>query len=331
MVRSRDLLDRSLHLPGRVVRRAERAACGPLGVYVYHSIGRSPSDPWGLTVAPGNFSQHLAAMRAMGTVVDLEHSLAGDGWRRPRRSGRRFAVTFDDGYVDNLVAALPALERHDVPATVFIATHFLGRPYFWWDRLAELVLAESSASIGLAELATAFVATDLISLNDVAAAAFVDRGALHAQLYARVVVLAPARIAEVLDRVSAEVGFTSRSQQRPMTVEELHGMAGHPLVSIGAHTVNHRQLTGLSADVVHSELVDGDRALDALLGRQRRLLAYPYGMADRTTAGVAERAGFRRAFTTVSRPISGIDPGRLLPRLATADVDGPSFKRAVWW
>ena len=51
------------------------------------------------------------------------------------------ALTFDDGYVDNLTAGKPRLAAADVPATVFLATGYLncGEP-FWWDELAQLIL-----------------------------------------------------------------------------------------------------------------------------------------------------------------------------------------------
>ena len=54
------------------------------------------------------------------------------------------ALTFDDGYVDDLVAGKPRLAAADVPATVFLATGYLDRPgAIWSDELAKLFLLEN--------------------------------------------------------------------------------------------------------------------------------------------------------------------------------------------
>jgi hypothetical protein len=53
---------------------------------------------------------------------------------------KSIAVTFDDGYADNLYAAKPILERFEIPATVFISPGSLGKP-FWWNQLESIILS----------------------------------------------------------------------------------------------------------------------------------------------------------------------------------------------
>jgi peptidoglycan/xylan/chitin deacetylase (PgdA/CDA1 family) len=54
----------------------------------------------------------------------------------PRRS---LAITFDDGYVDNLTETKPLVEKHDVPSTVFVVSGYVGAGRrFWWDELERI-------------------------------------------------------------------------------------------------------------------------------------------------------------------------------------------------
>ena len=79
--------------------------------------------------------------------------LSPSGWSiHPQLS---VAVTFDDGYADNLYEAARLLKRYDTPATFFITTGYIGTGYeFWWDELERIVPAEKYLTV-LSEAPTA--------------------------------------------------------------------------------------------------------------------------------------------------------------------------------
>jgi peptidoglycan/xylan/chitin deacetylase (PgdA/CDA1 family) len=87
-------------------------------VLTYHSVGTLVvGDPYGLfSVAPQNFEiqMRLLAEGCFGPVRPFE-GLNSDG----------IAITFDDGYLDNLTIAAPILARHGLPFTVFVTTQFV--------------------------------------------------------------------------------------------------------------------------------------------------------------------------------------------------------------
>jgi peptidoglycan/xylan/chitin deacetylase (PgdA/CDA1 family) len=71
----------------------------------------------GLRVTPGNFEKQLRWLRKRGfhffTVSEL--------WtQRHELPARSVALTFDDGYRDNLTNMLPLLEKYDARATVYV-------------------------------------------------------------------------------------------------------------------------------------------------------------------------------------------------------------------
>ena len=92
---------------------------------MYHRVAIERSDPWGLCVSPMHFEEHLDVLRRHRNVVSMaelhRRVLAGDV------APGTVAVTFDDGYVDNLLAAEPLLRQYDVPATVFVSSGYTDR------------------------------------------------------------------------------------------------------------------------------------------------------------------------------------------------------------
>src|SRR4030042_3672630 len=53
--------------------------------------------------------------------------------------GRKCAITFDDGWLDNYRTAFPILKKYEVPATVFLPAAVVGTDHwFWFDHLMEL-------------------------------------------------------------------------------------------------------------------------------------------------------------------------------------------------
>lgn len=97
-------------------------------VIVYHAVGDCPpdQDPYGLFVGTDAFEEQIDFLVRRRDVVTLEAALFGE------RNGRApVAITFDDGYRNNLTIAAPILQKYGVPATVFVPTGWLGRRSEW--------------------------------------------------------------------------------------------------------------------------------------------------------------------------------------------------------
>jgi peptidoglycan/xylan/chitin deacetylase (PgdA/CDA1 family) len=89
-------------------------------VLCYHSVDPSPSY---LSLAPGLFDEHLAWLQDHCQVVALDEVVAGVG----HGAGPYVAITFDDGYEDNRVHAMPRLAARDMTATFFVTAGFVER------------------------------------------------------------------------------------------------------------------------------------------------------------------------------------------------------------
>lgn len=102
---------------------------GRATVLAYHGVGAPPpgEDPHNLFVSPRRFAEQLAFLARHRRVVPLGDVVAGTAATdRPV-----VALTFDDAYRHLLTAALPLLERHGFPATVFVPTAWTGERNGW--------------------------------------------------------------------------------------------------------------------------------------------------------------------------------------------------------
>lgn len=315
---------------------------------MYHRIGETASDPWGLSVSPEHFEEHLEVLR--GSVNPLHIRELADAVRSRRLPRRALAITFDDGYVDNLEHARPALERADIPATVFVATGYIGgtREY-WWDDLERILLqpgtlpetlnlgiGNSEERIELGPARTVSGAA-LVASKDwrVPAPPPTPRHALYHHVWTRLYESPAADRAESLAALAAWAGLTTnpRPSVRPMTEAEIGSLGSDGLVEIGGHTVTHPSLPHCPPDIQRGEVADSRQRLEAILNRRVDSFAYPHGDYDDSTEACVRDAGYSGACTTQHRTVRRrTDPYRL-PRCAVLDWDGDTFARhlASFW
>lgn len=115
-------------------------------ILLYHAVGSNlPHDSYGISIDPVLFEQHMKLLAGMSNA-----SLVPFADQIDSSSLLRIAVTFDDGYKDNLTAAAPVLVRYGIPFTVFTTiSHVRGSSplYIHQNELKELA-ALPCVSIG---------------------------------------------------------------------------------------------------------------------------------------------------------------------------------------
>jgi peptidoglycan/xylan/chitin deacetylase (PgdA/CDA1 family) len=157
-------------------------------------------------ISPQRFERQLRWLSRWRRVVPLEETL-----KTPPK-GRLAAITFDDGYQDNLTVALPLLEKFHLPMTLFVVAGFLGRE-----------------------------------------------------------------------------GYLSE--------QELREMARHPLVTVGAHGLWHRNFNSLTSAEARLELTESRRLLSGITGKNVDLLAWPYGECNAELEELSADCGYRASWS----------------------------------
>jgi peptidoglycan/xylan/chitin deacetylase (PgdA/CDA1 family) len=270
-----------------------------LPILQFHSVSaagpyRAPS----IAVSPRLFERQMAFLARHYAVISLDEVVDCVECHRPFPK-RAVALTFDDGYLDNYVVALPILRRHGLSATFFLtAGPVVGRERFWVSWLRTAVLGAADLS-GLA-------AAGLVPASLVRRATPPRREWIIDDLTARANRADPRARPELLDRVAqavqaersagADPGEMLRPEHARAMVEA--GMA------IGSHTVTHPNLPTLNADEAVRELTESRDLLEAVSGQPVQHLAYPGGPDPRRpiftaeTKALARRAGYRSASTS---------------------------------
>lgn len=262
------------------------------GILMYHRICQEPCDPWALCVPARDFEEQLAVLARRRAAIDLAAFAEETGYTR---DGARLAVTFDDGYLDNLTAALPLLERYEIPATLFVVGSAIGRDReFWWDGLQRALL-ESGPLPGVLEFPFGSGPDNYLLDDDQLPddeptdqpgspdwRADVDpprtrRQQLFGSLWGAVVVLEPSEQDAAIDHLLSWAGqpLTPPPARVPMSPEQFAGLAEHPLLGIGSHTLDHVSLPHLSAAQQRAQIVAGQQRVEELIGRRSDRFSYP--------------------------------------------------------
>jgi peptidoglycan/xylan/chitin deacetylase (PgdA/CDA1 family) len=225
---------------------------------------------------------------------------------------RSVAVTFDDGYANNLTVAQPLLEHAGVPATVFVAPGFAHDGVMFNDLVIEAVRS-ARHSLDLAELGLARV-----ELHDAA-----SRLSAIDEVIRNLKPLQPNQRIERTMQLMNATGAT-RPTGLMLTegqIRELHRRG----VAIGAHTVSHPILSSVDAETAREEIAGSRRALERILDAPVRLFAYPNGRPgmdySRLHVDQVRQAGFELAVTTSwGAATRGVDPLQI-PRVGPWDTD----------
>ncbi|MFN8108271.1 MAG: polysaccharide deacetylase family protein [Thermoleophilia bacterium] len=260
-----------------------------LTILSYHNV----EGTWAFPSAPGaglrGFRDQLDWLTARANVVRLEESLQAlaAGERLPARA---VAITFDDGYRDNLDLAADELRRRRLPATFYLVPGLIDRSVRPWWEVVAWALRCGSADTLTWEGRTVVLRSGA------------GRGA-----FAREV----ARSMKRVDRAERETQLDELiTQLRPGPQPDFGGLyvdaaGARGLADAGFHVGSHSSWHAiLSQETPQEQAADlaGSRShLEGLLQRPVLALAYPNGTSSDyspATVDAARAAGFTSAVTT---------------------------------
>ena len=229
---------------------------------------------------------------------------------------RSVAITFDDGYADNLINAVPILQRYDLSAIFFIASSFLDGGRMWNDTVIEACRSIKTNCLDLTEFDLGRF--DLSSDS--------KRFTSAQTIIGKIKYLAPdfrQKIANAMEAMSAGL-----PNDLMLTKKELCQLANSGM-EVGGHTVTHPILSTLCWPDATCEVEQGKKEVESIVDKAVIHFAYPNGkpgkdyLAGQTS--IVSHGGFKTAVSTqwgLATPQSDIFQ---LPRFSPWDKKPSAF------
>lgn len=299
-------------------------------IFMYHRIipqklttdGDIPVQP-GMYVSPESLTLHLSYLKTHFSLIPLSELV------RRLQEGEDVSgcavITLDDGWRDNYVYAFPILKKLKVPATIFLASGFIGTSrWFWPEEIGWAILAGHRKTVDLSSLPESL--SHIMTREP-----YLDMG-----------------IEERVDKIIAEMKTWEEPRRRSvvescallrestlgetkpvlMSWEEVREMSQSGLVKFGSHTVSHALLDQLSLEKAQQEVADSAMRVSREIGLASELFAYPNGNYSPQVLSMLPASGITAAVTTKRGLVDGDTPLLELPRIAVhEDV---SFTQALF-
>ncbi len=258
---------------------------------VYHDQLVTEFDSGVFCLSKEEFDQQMAFLSKHTNLMTEEDvvRLAQSGKPPSKRSA---LVTFDDGYRDNYLFAVPVLRKYSVPAIFFIPIESIEKSRLgWWDIIAYFIKRTEKEILPF-KGNKLFLRTETEKEN----AIWILQDHMKS--------VRSEESQDLLTELSflCGVDFPSKEiqQEELMNWDQIMEIGNSELLSIGSHTISHRVLSTISDEDELQELTDSKLFLQQKLGCEIKSVAYPVGsyrtFSDRTKGNVC-RAGYSIGFS----------------------------------
>ncbi len=280
----------------------------------YHRVLPDPDPLRPAQTHLRSFEAQLAALQRGFNVLPL--TVAVEQMREGRLPPRAVAITFDDGYKDNVTIAMPALRRRGLSATFFIATGYLNG-LMWNDTIIESVRAASGDTLDLGGL----------GMGTLPIGSVTDKRRTIAAIIEQLKYREPDDRLQATARVRA-IACEALDLSLMMSPEDLCTLLNAGM-ELGAHTVTHPILSNVSVEDARREILESMHALESITGTPVTSFAYPNGRPDqdygREHVRLLSEAGIQFAVSTAPGLADQRSDPLQLPRLAAWGDNGIRF------
>jgi peptidoglycan/xylan/chitin deacetylase (PgdA/CDA1 family) len=230
-----------------------------------------------ISVSTDNFINQLNYLKKNFNIISLDELLLH---LKSKSNEFKIAITFDDGYADNLNYAYPILEKFNVPATIYIITKFINNKSIpWWIKLDYFIKNQKKIASTKKKLFN-FYKNKLLSSDQLA----IDKNVLSI------------------------LGKNNKLKCNKIFLEqkEIQYLSKQKLITIGSHSHSHYNFSQLTEELTLSEFKTSKSILEKIINKRILHFSYPYGGYQNINFKfnkLLKNLGYLSAVTTVRKKL----------------------------
>jgi peptidoglycan/xylan/chitin deacetylase (PgdA/CDA1 family) len=282
-----------------------------------------------LYVNPENFEKHIQWMMSLGDIVDDIAGLYESASAKPQ-----FMITFDDGWRDNYLYALPILKKYSIGATVFVCSDNVeSKRIFWTEEINEMASQSRIRRIDFEKI--------LRNLNYNASrdARIIDKIKIYSHWRRGSPNYLLSRFTELLKVIDASKRekwiekFSNYIEiKRSNETDQILDWADILImkksgIKVGSHTHSHKILDQIGNLEIEQEVLRSKGIIQEKLGSKVTLFSYPNGCYHNSHIFTAlKKYQFEYAFTLDNGQVTAKTERLKIPRMLLHEAIGQNIE-----
>lgn len=283
-------------------------------ILMYHGVSKKKNFSInGRHLPADEFEKHLRYFKKHFDILSLPELCGKHLYRGDRYS---VALTFDDGYLNNIQHAIPLLLKYKIPATFFISTISLTeREYIHPPDYIDLIRTSTAESVNINGTLFQHENGQLTnSRND--AYGYINSLSFKEFKHTLSTLKHTYPIKNVLKGVDPEVHTL-------ITSETITGFAAEKLFAVGSHSHDHVNLTMLSEEELDHQVGISKTLLETHTQAPVTCIAFPYGYFNKDVIERSSQHGYK--YLLAGGSVTDEWKHRVFPRIGILNMAGYAF------
>jgi peptidoglycan/xylan/chitin deacetylase (PgdA/CDA1 family) len=282
---------------------------------MYHGVSKSENFSInGRHLPSAEFEKHLRYFKRHFNILSLTDLCKAHEDNRSRNS---IAITFDDGYLNNVQNAVPLLLKYEIPATFFISTISLtDRDYIHPSDYIDLIRKSTSESLEINGMHFHHRNSDLITNSGKSLHSYINSLSFEEFRHTLTTLQNKFPRKNILNGIDPEL-YTLMSSDSMMQ------FVSTKLFTVGSHSHEHVNLSTLSIEELNHQVGTSKRFLDSKMQTPVNSIAFPYGYFNEDVLDRSSQTGYQYMLAGGSVPDKWRD--RVFPRIGILNMAGYAF------